>query len=295
MGVIIITGELGSGKTTLLRNLLKYFKNGNVSIVVNDLASINFDECLLKKSNIQLKSVSSGCVCCTKSNELIDAIKSAKFKKIFVETTGIAELGPIIETFKINKIMIDLVITVIDATKFYKVNQFNLKNSDLIVLNKIDLLSSDYLKKAKSYLVKNSIGKVIPSVNGVFPESFKELFFSKKNKKNIIYKSTKASKHKSTAIVFVSPQEFKKNKLLRLFSKYKRVKGQVLIENKGYYVNAVDGRIDMVEKNINDTRIVFIDNFDNFGRFKIFIQMLFLQKFFFISFKQIWFFIKQLE
>ncbi|MFT4303548.1 MAG: GTP-binding protein [Candidatus Woesearchaeota archaeon] len=287
MGVTIITGTLGSGKTTLLKNIINFYDKKSTSLIINDLASVNMDLCRLKIDGFKVKSVCSGCVCCTKSNELIDTIKAVKSKKFLIETTGIAELGPIIESFQLNKIDIDLIITVVDGKKALKASKFNLINSDVIILSKVDLLNKHDLEKAKSFLKKNSKGKVIPAINGKIKKS--EL------KKHVIYHTEKGHKHKSTALVFSSPRNINNEKFMKIVKIYARAKGHVLIDGVGYHFDSVDGKLDMRKENVKDTQIVIIDNLSNYKRFEIFSKLLLAQKPFFISYKQIWNLFKQME
>jgi G3E family GTPase len=283
MGIIIVTGPLGSGKTTLVKRLTIFYPK--IPLIINDLADYNEDADRLKKAKVY--SVTAGCVCCTKSNELIDTIKGIKSKQIILETTGVADLGPIIDKFQKNQIPIDLIITLVDSTQVKKTSSFNLKNSDLVVMNKIDLVSPEIVKKTYNFLKANSSGKVVKTIRSNISKN--EL------KKHVHYHIAKGRKYNVSSLTFSSPNNLDKKSLLLLMKKFPRSKGHVLLNGKGYCVDGVYGKIELQKAKTNESTIVLIGKLDNFRKVDFFIKLLFIQKPFYISLKQIWSFIKQLE
>jgi G3E family GTPase len=107
--VYLVTGFLGSGKTTLLREIIKHPLMTNTALVVNELGEIGIDHMLLEKSEENLVLLNSGCLCCAMLNTLPETLADLEFRKargeipwfdrVIVETTGLAEPGPIIKTF----------------------------------------------------------------------------------------------------------------------------------------------------------------------------------------------------
>ena len=158
--VTIITGFLGSGKTTLVNHLLSETHGEKIAVIVNEFGEVSIDTELIVTSNDQVIEMANGCICCTVRgdlyNTLIDLIEKKKsgvyhFDRIVIETTGLAEPGPIIQTFLAETSVesffkIDGVITVIDGFHL----EASLKESetvleqiafaDVIILNKMNII-----------------------------------------------------------------------------------------------------------------------------------------------------------
>lgn len=163
--VTIITGFLGSGKTTLLNHILTNNQNLKVAILVNEFGDIDIDSQLLISVEENMVSLSNGCICCTINDDLMDTVfqvleSDKKIDYLIVETTGVADPLPIILTFLSPElrdlIRLDSVLTLIDAENFtseHFESDAALKQviyGDIILLNKVDLVTEDKIKTLES-------------------------------------------------------------------------------------------------------------------------------------------------
>ena len=179
--VTIITGFLGSGKTTLLNNILTNRDNLKIAVLVNEFGEINIDSQLLVSIDEDMMLLSNGCICCTINASLIDAINKVLERNnidyIMIETTGLAEPVPLIMTFSSSNLRdatrLDSILTLVDAENFSLRNfdnQIALEQviyGDIIILNKIDLVSEAKLEEIETYISSVKIGaKIIRSEYG---------------------------------------------------------------------------------------------------------------------------------
>ena len=168
--VTVLTGYLGAGKTTLLNRILSEDHGRRYAVVVNEFGEIGIDGDLILRADEELFEMNNGCICCTIRGDLIKTLhgllnKGGDFDAIVVETTGIADPGPVAQTFFVDgylrsKTELDSVTTVVDA----KHVQQRLDDSreaveqiafaDQIVLNKTDLVSEDELRGVEMRLRK---------------------------------------------------------------------------------------------------------------------------------------------
>ena len=105
----ILTGFLGSGKTTLLKRVLAEAHGQKIAVVENEFGEENIDsELLVSETNEQIIQMSNGCICCTIREDLratlqLLAAKKRKgllnFERVVIETTGVADPGPVVQTF----------------------------------------------------------------------------------------------------------------------------------------------------------------------------------------------------
>jgi len=106
--VSVITGFLGAGKTTLLNGLLKDPMLSNAAVIINEFGEIGLDHLLVERSDENVFEMSSGCLCCTIRGDLIDTMarliarrdqgELKQFDRIVIETTGLADPGPVLQT-----------------------------------------------------------------------------------------------------------------------------------------------------------------------------------------------------
>lgn len=106
--VNIVTGFLGSGKTTLLREILQRPDFADTAVIVNEFGEIGLDHILLEEVEEGVLLLESGCICCTIRSDLRETIRSlqekagkgliAPFRRIVIETTGLADPAPIVST-----------------------------------------------------------------------------------------------------------------------------------------------------------------------------------------------------
>ncbi len=176
--VTIISGFLGSGKTTLLNHILRNSNLYKTAIIVNEYGDSGIDGQLVIDTEDEIVELNNGCICCTVRSDLINAIHnildSRDIERIIIETSGLADPAPVIQSFLIDEKLIlqtqiDGVITVVDALNIKKQTEYNeakeqISFSDVIVLNKIDLVSSPQVESLKKMLrLYNPLSEIVLS------------------------------------------------------------------------------------------------------------------------------------
>jgi G3E family GTPase len=168
--VTVLTGYLGAGKTTLLNRILTENHGKRYAVIVNEFGEIGIDADLIMNSDEELFEMNNGCVCCTVRGDLIRTIqgllaKGAAFDGILVETTGLADPGPIAQTFFVDhvlqaKTVLDSITTVVDAKHIMlrlgdsREAQEQIAFADQLVLNKTELVSGAELAGIEARLRK---------------------------------------------------------------------------------------------------------------------------------------------
>lgn len=176
----VITGFLGVGKTTMLTNSVKqYFPDKKIAIVVNEFGDIGVDSKILTNVYSEVLEISEGCICCQLAEEfesgVTEIIEKYDPEIIFVETSCASEPFPIFLSLQNLGISVDGIICVVDSKNFdsYKDNstaRYQLGGSNIIVMNKTDLVSEEEAKAVEreirtvkeKYDIKNTMtGKPI--------------------------------------------------------------------------------------------------------------------------------------
>lgn len=157
----LITGYLGAGKTTLVNALLRDPAAGRIAVVVNEFGEVGLDHDLIVESSEETVLLASGCMCCAVRGDLSEALEGLvarrargelDFGRIVIETTGLADPGPILHTLIMTPALgaalrLDGVVTVCDAANgpatldrgFESVQQVAM--ADVLVLSKTDLVT----------------------------------------------------------------------------------------------------------------------------------------------------------
>ena len=161
--VTILTGFLGSGKTTLLNRILKEDHGRRIAVIENEFGEIGVDNEIIETGDEQIVEMNNGCICCTVRGDLIRILGSLKekrdegklkFDRVVIETTGMADPGPVAQTFFTdeeigNYYLLDSIITLVDAKHAPKqLDEFHEAQeqvgfADRILLSKTDLVSQD--------------------------------------------------------------------------------------------------------------------------------------------------------
>jgi len=160
--VTVLTGYLGAGKTTLLNRILSEDHGKKYAVIVNEFGEIGIDNDLIVGADEEVFEMNNGCVCCTVRGDLIRVVQGLMKRKggfdgIVIETTGLADPGPVAQTFFVDeevrsKAKLDSVTTVVDAKHILlrlsdsREAAEQIAFADQIVLNKTDLVSADDLK-----------------------------------------------------------------------------------------------------------------------------------------------------
>ncbi len=171
----ILTGFLGAGKTTLLNRILREPHGHRIAVIENEFGEENIDnEILVQESNEQIVEMSNGCVCCTVRGDLILALGTLAQKRnagelifdhLVIETTGLANPGPVAQTFFMDDevaahYMLDAVVTVVDARHAmqqldeHEEAQRQVGFADKLLLSKTDLINVDDVNRLTERLTR---------------------------------------------------------------------------------------------------------------------------------------------
>lgn len=164
--VTVLTGYLGAGKTTLLNRILTEEHGKRYAVIVNEFGEVGIDNDLVVGADEEVFEMNNGCVCCTVRGDLIRVLqglmkRKGGFDAIIVETTGLADPGPVAQTFFVDddvkaRTALDSVTAVVDAKHIMlrlgdsKEAVEQIAFADQIVLNKTDLVSEDDLRHVEA-------------------------------------------------------------------------------------------------------------------------------------------------
>ncbi len=151
--VCLLSGFLGSGKTTLLNALLKKDEFAETLVIINEFGETSLDHLLVEKSAETIFELSNGCLCCSVRGELVDTLVSldrSKFKRIFIETTGVADPLPVFQSIAFHPELVEKyqpasISIVVDAARGqdlieqHEEAKKQLACADNIILSKVDL------------------------------------------------------------------------------------------------------------------------------------------------------------
>ncbi|MDH6061537.1 GTP-binding protein [Chrysosporum bergii ANA360D] len=179
--VTVLTGYLGSGKTTLLNHILTYEHGKKVAVIVNEFGEVGIDNQLIIDADEEIFEMNNGCICCTVRGDLIRIIgnlmrRRDKFDHLVIETTGLADPAPVIQTFFVDEDMqsllsLDAVVTVVDAKHIWQhwdadEAQEQIAFADVILLNKTDLVTLEQLEELENRIRgMNAIAKIYRTQN----------------------------------------------------------------------------------------------------------------------------------
>lgn len=159
--VTVLTGFLGAGKTTLLNRILTEHHGWRIAVIENEFGEIGIDNELVVNAEEEVFEMNNGCICCTVRGDLIRILgnlmrRRDKFDYILIETTGLADPGPVAQTFFVDDEMkeqfrLDGIITVVDVKHvLLHIDQSSecqeqIAFADKIILNKTDLVDEAQL------------------------------------------------------------------------------------------------------------------------------------------------------
>ncbi len=188
--VTVLTGFLGAGKTTLLNHLIRDPDAGRIAVVMNEFGDVGLDHDLIEEATEETILMQSGCLCCSIRGDLGQTLGSLMarrrrgdltFDRVIVETTGIADPGPILHTLVVDDLIapdfrMDGVVTLADAatgartldTHFEAVHQ--IAAADLIILTKADLVTSSEVERYEARLEGiNKSARIMKAEHGRVP------------------------------------------------------------------------------------------------------------------------------
>ncbi len=159
--VTVLTGYLGAGKTTLLNRILSENHGRKFAVIVNEFGELGIDAGLVVDAQEEIYEMNNGCVCCNVRGDLIRIVgglikRRGQFDGILVETTGLAEPAPVIQTFYMDdetreRTQLDAIVTVVDARHFAEQSQKTKEAirqvvyANVVLVNKVDLVDKDAL------------------------------------------------------------------------------------------------------------------------------------------------------
>ena len=183
--VTILTGFLGAGKTTLLNRILKEDHGKRIAVIENEFGETGVDSEIIEKTDEQIVEMNNGCICCTVRGDLIRILGTLKekreegtlkFDRVVIETTGMADPGPVAQTFFTdeeigNYYLLDSILTVVDAKHASKqLDEFHEAQeqvgfADRILMSKTDLVSEGDVETLSKRLKRMNPRAPIKKVN----------------------------------------------------------------------------------------------------------------------------------
>mgnify|MGYP001264897215 CR=1 FL=1 len=164
--VTVLTGFLGAGKTTLLNRILTENHGKRIAVIENEFGEIGIDHELVVNAEEEIFEMNNGCICCTVRGDLIRILgnlikRRNSFDHILIETTGLADPGPVAQTFFVDaemeeKLALDGIVTLVDAKHIWQhletseEAQEQIAFADVILLNKIDLVPPGEVEKLEA-------------------------------------------------------------------------------------------------------------------------------------------------
>lgn len=128
--VTVLTGFLGAGKTTLLRHFLGTAEGAGTAVVINEYGAVGIDDALVRNSTDETVLLGNGCLCCVARTDLQNTLRRLvaerergvipDFRRVSIETSGLADPGPILQTFATDRALgdsfhVDVLATLVDA------------------------------------------------------------------------------------------------------------------------------------------------------------------------------------
>jgi G3E family GTPase len=174
----LITGSLGSGKTTLLRRILET-TNRRLAVLMNEFGEISIDSQVIQGENVQIIELVGGCVCCSLTGEfeaaVTEIIDTIQPEHMVVETTGVAEADALVFEVEdsLPQVRLAGVIGIVDAYASIRYPQVGyttrtqLQVADIVLINKIDLVTSEQLEEVEAQVRKyNDTATIFRTVRG---------------------------------------------------------------------------------------------------------------------------------
>jgi G3E family GTPase len=171
--VTVVTGFLGAGKTTLIRRFLAQPEGRGTAVIVNEFGAVGIDDALVRTSTDEVTLLGNGCLCCTTRSDLQLALRRLVaerergavpwFDRVLIETSGLADPGPILQTFATDQALggeffVEVVAAVVDAScglaalaEFAEARKQAIL-ADRLILTKTDLCAQDAIARLSARL-----------------------------------------------------------------------------------------------------------------------------------------------
>jgi len=184
--VTVLTGFLGAGKTTLLNRILTEQHGQRIAVIENEFGETGIDQALVINADEEIFEMNNGCICCTVRGDLIRILgnlmkRRDKFDHILVETTGMADPGPVAQTFFVDDDLKDLfaldgIVTLVDAGHVAlhlddsRECREQIAFADVLVLNKTDLVPPAELDALERRIrTMNGLARVLRAERAAVP------------------------------------------------------------------------------------------------------------------------------
>jgi len=184
--VTVLTGFLGAGKTTLLNRILTEQHGRKLAVIENEFGEVGIDDQLVIRADEEIFAMNNGCLCCTVRGDLLRILgrllkRKDRLDAVLIETTGLADPGPVAQTFFNDPEMkeayrLDAIVTVVDARHVSQHLDDGLEAkqqvafADVILLNKTDLLPAADLDALEARLRRiNAVAKIHRTQNCALP------------------------------------------------------------------------------------------------------------------------------
>jgi len=191
--VTVVTGFLGAGKTTLLKRFLATPEGQGTAVVVNEFGAAGIDDALVRASADETVLLGNGCLCCIARSDLQLALRrlvierergeTPDFKRVVIETSGLADPSPILQTFATDRALgdvfhVDVVVTVVDAETGADTLGWSAEArkqailADRLVITKTDIAGDGAAETLAAQLrALNRGAEILQAINGVLDPS----------------------------------------------------------------------------------------------------------------------------
>ncbi|MEI6034762.1 MAG: GTP-binding protein [Verrucomicrobiae bacterium] len=177
-----MTGFLGAGKTTLLNRILTEEHGLRIAVIENEFGEVGVDQELVIHADEEIFEMNNGCICCSVRGDLIRILgnlmkRREKFDHILIETTGLADPGPVVQTFFADeemreKLFVNAVVTLVDAKHILlhldgsDQAREQIAFADVVLLNKCDLAGAEALASLEARIRSiNALAKIHRTTN----------------------------------------------------------------------------------------------------------------------------------
>src|SRR6476659_3504124 len=170
--VTVVTGFLGAGKTTLVKRFLASPEGRGTAVIINEYGAVGIDDALVRSSTDEVALIGNGCVCCITRSDLQVVLGrlvterergKIEFRRVLIETSGLADPGPILQTFATDRALggeyyLEVVATVIDAASGLATLDWSAESrkqvilADRLILSKTDLADPEKVERLTARL-----------------------------------------------------------------------------------------------------------------------------------------------
>ncbi len=268
--ISLITGSLGSGKTTLLKGIID-ITDRRLAILMNEFGEIAIDSRIIQGENVRVVELAGGCVCCELTGELeaavAEIIETIHPEQIIVEATGVAEADALVYEVEDNlpQVRLDSAICIVDAYASIKyphvgyTARTQVEAADIIMINKIDLVSTADLQEVEAQVRKYNEGAVL--FRTVHCQVDANLLLGLDVEKHVV-PVAHHGKAEFQSFTFTTNRPLERDKFEQVISDLPesvyRAKGFVCLEEGTYLFNYVLGRAELEAFEADRSQLVFI-------------------------------------